>query len=169
MNKLSKIFIGLMAIVVLMGVNACKKDSEGNLLLASFTCNVGSSTFTAPIRGGIIYSDKTVITGIGLDGSMIVLTIAGKESGTYEQTGAIVPIGVYKASQSTSTTDQSNYYSSALQMAKVVLTKNAGNKTLSGTFEFNAVSLSLVTKNITVGKFENITYVENPSLAPTGK
>ena len=154
MKKIS--FVILMICMVLL-TGSCKKDSNGNTIY-KMSASIDGKQWTALLPGGVHSSGYLVITGTSITGETMIITAKGDNTGTYEL--SVLPpkadcLGTYKATLSASAAD--TYASTS---GKIVLTKfDKTNNLVSGTFEFTLANTALATKQITLGTFNDVTFV----------
>lgn len=151
-----KIFLALAVISFVFLAVSCKKDSDGNTIY-KMSATIDGKQWNALAPTGILTGGVLVITGISISGESVIVTVKGDMEKTYElNTPALKTecFATYKASL-TGTDD-----SYASLTGKVILTKVDKTKNLvSGTFEFSVSKLSILTKQITKGEFNDVTFI----------
>ncbi len=146
--------------------NACKKEDLQNVITstASMSAKVDGNSWSAVTRvtKHFTNSQKFIISGTTSNGEVMVITVFGDAVGTYTSSTSIDSLSakvgcVWQPDASSPATD--NYVS---QSGTVTFsTVNTTDKKVSGTFSFTLMDQSLTTtKNITEGKFKDLSYSE---------
>lgn len=164
------ILTAIMILALGLGLSSCKKDSNGNPIpIGSMSATIneistddgttvtGSANWTAFPPLANITAGKLTIGGTSLNFDAIAITVNGVVPGTYKlslqdlagQCGCVL---------STKYNLQDVLFASS--SGEVILTKvDTDLKLVSGTFNFSMYSAG-VTKTITSGKFENVSYIQ---------
>ena len=153
-----KLFLKIVCIVfITISVASCNKDSSSASV--KMGASIDGKSWNSSVRVAVLQGNIFTITGTSLTGEIIAITINGETTGAYSLS-LLPPVAgcaaSYKASYTTSTAD---IWGSIT--GKVVLTKvDKTNKLISGTFEFSLALpvISLVTKSITQGQFNDLQY-----------
>ncbi len=139
--------------------SSCKKDDDDDddgtpTPSASMTCKINGTPWSAIIKLTNKIDNTFSIKGTSILGEIVLVTINHLEEGTYNY-------------DVTNLTDANVAYTSVNLTAyapisgTITITKvDEVNKKISGTFNGNNVNLS-DTKNITEGKFENLSYIDS--------
>jgi hypothetical protein len=154
---MKKTWFLILMISLIFFSGSCKKDSNGNTIY-KMSATIDGKQWTALLPGGVLSAGYFVITGTSLTGETIIITAKGEVTGTYEL--SVLPpkaecLGTYKATLTSSSAD--TYASTS---GKIVITKvDKTNKLVSGTFEFTLANTALTTKQITIGTFNDVTFI----------
>lgn len=158
MRKLSIIAL------VLLSLNACKKDSKINEIInptASFSCKINNVSWSATTRLTKKQGNTFIITGTGsLGNDVLNITTFGTTAQTYH----LDPINSQTQFSATFTTDKNNNDSlyQAINGTVTLTSVDTVNKKISGTFSFRSSKIinPLILKEFTDGSFNNLTYTE---------
>lgn len=147
----------VLAIVALLFITVSCKKEEGASSMSAKIDGVSWSTITRVTRH---QGTNFIITGTSATGTVIAVTVRGDEQKTYSFSASMDSVSaqcvaVYQPSITSPSED--NYFS---RSGSVTLSEvDTENKKISGTFEFTVMNLEDA-KEITAGKFENLTYTE---------
>jgi Family of unknown function (DUF6252) len=155
MKKLSLAI--LMIGLVFLG-SSCKKDSNGNTIY-KMSAKIDGKDWSALAPFADLHSGIFTLTGTSLTSSeTIIIVINGETQKTYEFSPITLKaecLGTYKATITAPTIE--TYVSTT---GKVTLTKvDKTNSLVSGTFEFTVANSALTAKQITVGAFNDVTFI----------
>jgi hypothetical protein len=157
MNAKMKISITLMSLGLLM-ICGCKKDSD--TLGTKYSADINNLAWNAGVRVTVKNDDGFIITGTQISSSLTSSTLVIKIFGFSEGVYNVVASGNNCAAVFTpNVSSPSDSYASVT--GTVDLTEiNTSEKTISGTFSFTCVNLSVDTKTITNGSFTGLRYTE---------
>jgi len=166
----------ILALAVVLTFNSCKKDENGNIVVASLSVKKDGTLWNSLVRQTSVTANPTSTSGGKLiaitatnganitSGELLNITILGTDLKEYKLQTLLTsntPISTectftFKASAGDS--DATKIYAGVV--GSVTLTKyNESSKLVSGTFKFTTMQGGDATKKIefTEGKFENLT------------
>ncbi len=156
-TKKTLLLLSLFGILILLATG-CKKDDDGNPIVASMTAKVdGNQWQAAPLqRAAILSNNKLTITGKSLTGEIIILYLSGTTTGKY----VLGPMEENKSYASYKPDASVNLDAYISVTGEVEVTEiNENHKIVSGTFHFEALKpTDLSTVSIAEGKFEDVSY-----------
>jgi len=160
-KKILFITIGIIFIVITI---KCKKDSSGNTIIpginTSMSAKINGVDWSSLVRVCNKSGNTITLTGTSADGQIIVLTISpasSSDSLAINTNYNLLGTTVYKASATTAINDICAATSGTVKLTQFDKTQ----KLISGTFSFSAISTSLISTAVTVGDFENVSYIGN--------
>jgi hypothetical protein len=146
-----------LAVILLAG--ACKKDGT---IATKMSATIDGKGWATIVRETVLVAstNNLVITGTSSLGEILVVTVYGSTTGTYELTTSIpLKTDCLASFKSSITAANEDIYISTT--GKVVISKiDKTAKKVSGTFEFTLVRKLTETKSVTNGVFTDLTYVD---------
>jgi hypothetical protein len=146
---------------------SCSKDDDVKVApVGGMIATVDNVSWTSSQPVAIIYDGNISITGIGADGSEIVITVKGATKGKFTISGTLmsVPDNLLSFTPANASIDNPTYSSTYLEEAsvgEVVISEiDETKKTISGTFTSKIMRMTPEEKTIIVksGSFNEVAY-----------
>ena len=163
MNAKFKIGIISICFGALMIVGCSKKDANNisNILTEKMSATIDGKAWDASVKKTVKNTQGFIITGTQVNSSLVssivAIQIFGTTTGTYN---VVAVTNNCAATYTPDLTQPSNSFASStgtVHLSEV----NTSNKTISGTFSFECIDLSLKSVSITNGTFTALSYTES--------
>ncbi len=153
MRKLLLVFILIASTTI---ISSCKKDSNGNVVIATMSAKINLADWSSIVRTATITGNTLSVNGSSLGGEIIQLTVTPDNNATLATnvTYNISITSFYKKSINASIEDAYFAVSGTVKLTQLDLT----NKLISGTFSFSASSTNFGLAAITNGEFTNLSF-----------
>ena len=157
---MKKTLIILVLIATTTIFNSCKKDSNGNIIVASMSAKINNTDWSSTVRTCTKTGNTMVLIGTSIDGKTIEIKISPDLTTSNLTTNVDYTIGIgslYKPTVNASSTD---IYFALTGTGTVKLTQlDMTSKLVSGTFNFNGATTGITLVTISSGTFSNVSFI----------
>jgi hypothetical protein len=155
---MKKTLIILVLIATTTIFNSCKKDSNGNIIVASMSAKINNTDWSSTVRTCTKTGNTIVLTGTSIDGKTIEIKITPDLTTSNLTTNVDYKIGIgslYKPTVNASSTDIYFALTGTVKLTQLDMT----SKLVSGTFNFNGATSGITLVTISSGTFSNVSFI----------